>query len=83
MSRTAFIRHISVLRSQLLRLLRATPALGQSMVEYAIIAALVAVIALAAVRTLGSNVQGAFTAIGSQVGTVEQDAQSGGGSHGP
>jgi pilus assembly protein Flp/PilA len=81
-SRTATIRHISRLRSQLLRLLRAAPVLGQSMVEYAIIAALVAVIALAAVRTLGTNVSGAFNAIGSQVGTVEQDAQSGGGGGG-
>jgi Flp pilus assembly pilin Flp len=77
-SRTTIVHHIALLRRQLGRLPRATPALGQSMVEYAIIAALVAVIALAAVRTLGTNVSGAFNAIGSQVGTVEQDARSGG-----
>jgi pilus assembly protein Flp/PilA len=36
---------------------------GQSMVEYAIIAALIAVVCMAAVQTLGTGIAGVFTRI--------------------
>ena len=40
---------------------------GQSMVEYAIIAALIAVIAMAAVQTLGTGIAGVFSRILSSI----------------
>jgi Flp pilus assembly pilin Flp len=45
------------------------------MVEYAIVAALVAVVAIVAIRTLGSTVQGIFSNINTQVETVKPDNQ--------
>ena len=41
---------------------------AQSMVEYSIIAALVAIIAITAVSTLGHNIANAFQNIANQVG---------------
>jgi pilus assembly protein Flp/PilA len=79
MSRQQIGRRTRHLLEQLARLLRRAPALGQSMVEYAIIAALIAIIALAAVRTLGSNVSGVFTNIGNSVSQVESDTSGAGG----
>jgi Flp pilus assembly pilin Flp len=82
MSREQIGRHSRHLLELLARLPRRAPALGQSMVEYAIIAALVAIIALAAVRTLGSNVSGVFTNIGNSVSQVESETSgAGGGGH--
>lgn len=46
---------------------RSRRALAQSMVEYAIIAALIAVVALVAVRSLGSSVAGVFNNVTSAV----------------
>jgi len=45
---------------------------AQSMVEYAIIAALIAVVAIAAVTTLGKDIAGAFNNIANSVGGLGQ-----------
>ena len=47
---------------------------AQSMVEYSIIAALIAVVAIAAVTTLGKDISGAFQNIANQVGGLGQGA---------
>ena len=52
---------------------RTRRSVAQSMVEYAIVAALVAVVAIVAIRTLGSTVQGIFSNINTQVETVKPD----------
>jgi Flp pilus assembly pilin Flp len=49
---------------------RGAPQLGQSMVEYAIIAALVAVVALGAIRLLGGSLGSTFSHIDSAVNTA-------------
>jgi pilus assembly protein Flp/PilA len=49
---------------------RTAPELGQSMVEYAIIAALVAVVALGAVTALGRSVNNTFSNVASSVETA-------------
>ena len=46
-------------------------SVAQSMVEYAIIAALIAVVALVAVRSLGSTVAGVFDSVTHQVQSVD------------
>ena len=56
---------------------RSAPALGQSMVEYAIIAALVAVVALGAVRLLGGSVSTTFTHVQECVNDANSSAGSG------
>ena len=52
---------------------RTAPLVGQSMVEYAIIAAIVAVIALAGVRLIGGRVSDAFVHAGEQVGEASKE----------
>ncbi|HEY1297178.1 MAG TPA: Flp family type IVb pilin [Chloroflexota bacterium] len=49
---------------------RSQRTLAQSMVEYAIVAALVAVFAIVAIRALGTTVAGVFDNITSSVQTV-------------
>lgn len=43
---------------------------GASMVEYALLVALIAVIAIASVRFLGENISTQFSRIGSEVGAA-------------
>ena len=43
---------------------------GQSMVEYAIVAALIAVVAMAAVQALGGGIAGVFTNILSRIQSI-------------
>jgi pilus assembly protein Flp/PilA len=40
---------------------------GASMIEYAILASLISVVAIAAITTVGTNVNSTFTSIGSQL----------------
>lgn len=54
-------------------------AVAQSMVEYAIVAALVALVAFAAVKALGGTVQGAFTHVCQQVDDANNASSNGGG----
>ncbi len=42
---------------------------GQDMVEYALLLAFIAIIAVVAVTTLGSNVNSKFTSIGTSLGS--------------
>jgi Flp pilus assembly pilin Flp len=67
-------------RRQLVVCARQAPVVAQSMVEYAIIAAVVAVVALAAVRGLGGQLTTAFDKIGQIVQSAPDN--SGGGSSG-
>jgi len=50
---------------------------AQSTVEYAIVAAVIAVLALAAVRALGPSLDRAFQAIGTQVERAPSEAGGG------
>ncbi len=43
---------------------------GQSMVEYSIVTALIAVVAIAAVQTLGEGVVGVFESISGAIGII-------------
>ena len=43
---------------------------GQSMVEYALVTALIAVVALVAVQTLGEGVVGVFESITDEIGGI-------------
>ena len=43
---------------------------GQTMVEYAIVAALIAVVAMIAVETLGTSVAGVFDSITEQITSI-------------
>ena len=63
-----------VLRSAAAGMRRVARANAQSMVEYAIIAALIAVVALAAVSHLGNGVCSAFETIAGRMATVENAA---------
>jgi Flp pilus assembly pilin Flp len=52
---------------------RTAPQVGQSMVEYAIVAAIVAVIALAGVRLIGGTVYNAFVHAEAQVDSASKE----------
>lgn len=54
-------------------------SIAQSMVEYAIIAALIAVVALVAVRSLGSTVAGVFDNVTHSVQSVDVAGATAGG----
>lgn len=41
---------------------------GASMIEYAILASLISVVAIAAITTVGTNVNTTFTTVGNQIG---------------
>jgi pilus assembly protein Flp/PilA len=58
---------------------RKGPQIGQSMVEYAIIAALVAVAAIVAIRGLGTTVSGVFTNVCTEMQSGTQTGGGGGG----
>jgi Flp pilus assembly pilin Flp len=57
-------------------------AVAQSMVEYAIVAALVALVAFVAVKALGSTVSSTFGHVCSQVEAADQASSNGGGGSG-
>jgi pilus assembly protein Flp/PilA len=40
---------------------------GQDMVEYALLLALISVVSIAAIRTLGTDVNGVFTTVNGQI----------------
>jgi len=42
---------------------------GASMVEYGLLLALIAVVAIAALKTLGGNVSSKFTSVGNSIGS--------------
>ncbi len=58
-------------------LVNSGPRVAQSTVEYAIVAAVIAVLALAAVRALGPSLDRAFQAIGTQVERAPSEAGGG------
>ncbi len=66
---------VALLRLGLVGVRLPTRTRGQSMVEYAIVAALIAIVAMAAVQSLGTGIQQVFQNIVSQV----QGIGSGGG----
>jgi pilus assembly protein Flp/PilA len=49
---------------------RAGDEAGQTMVEYAIVAALIAVVAMVAVEALGTGISGVFTKIANEISSV-------------
>jgi pilus assembly protein Flp/PilA len=49
---------------------RASDEAGQTMVEYAIVAALIAVVAMVAVEALGTGISGVFTKIANEISSV-------------
>ena len=67
------------LRATVAWTVRTAPELGQSMVEYAIIAALVAVVALGAVQLLGRGVCSTFNNVTSAVDSANGGSGGGGG----
>ncbi|MBV9174867.1 MAG: Flp family type IVb pilin [Chloroflexi bacterium] len=67
-----------LLRSKLAAISRQAPVVAQSMVEYAIIAAVVAVFAIAAVNGLGKQLVTAFNNIGSTVVGAPSNNNAGG-----
>lgn len=66
-------------REYVVLLIRHAPPVAQSMVEYAIIAAIIAVFAIAAANALGGHLSSAFANIGQ---TVEQQSTNHGGTGG-
>jgi Flp pilus assembly pilin Flp len=69
------------LRRQIAACARQAPVVAQSMVEYAIIAAVVAVVALAAVRGLGTQLTTAFDKIGQIVQSAPDSSAGGSSTH--
>jgi Flp pilus assembly pilin Flp len=77
-SRTIGLATAARVKAAVAWLIHTAPQVGQSMVEYAIIAALVAVVALAAVKALGGSVTQTFQNVDSAVQDANDESGGGG-----